>query len=219
MAKTKGNKPKPKTKEPRQAVDADGLNPRERLFVDAYTVDPNGRQAAIAAGYSQKAAAQQASRLLNNVNVQKAIRKARRRLEIRTGVTAERVRLELAKIAFGDLSDVATWGVVGRGTPAERNTFVLHDLDDLDDDHKALIQSVKVKRKWEPDASGVFAEVEETTVKLYDKLRALELLGKHLGMFDQKLKIQIDTPLDLDKLTLEQKLQLEALLDAAAIEE
>ncbi len=53
------------------------LNERQQRFVDAYLLTPNGAQAAIAAGYSEKAAKEQASRLLTNANVAAAIESAR----------------------------------------------------------------------------------------------------------------------------------------------
>lgn len=208
------------------------LNEMQARFVDAYVVEPNATKAAIAAGYSERTAASQGQRLLKNVEIQRAIEKARKASELRTGVTVDRVKLELARIAFGTLDQVGDWGTSmhcpthGNGARCDcinatpgRAFFQLKDRNVLEPDQLAMLSSVKVKRKWEPNAEGDFVEVEELEVKIYDKLKALELLGKHLGMFEQKITMKIDTPLDLSKLTLQQKIELEALLDAASPDE
>lgn len=210
------------------------LNERQMRFVEAYLIDPNATKAAIAAGYSKRTANEQGSRLLANVSVQQAIEKGRKAAELRTGVTIDRVRLELARVAFTNLDDVADWGTVaicpkhgvtkdcGCETTEGRSFFRLKGLDELDEDQRSVLASIKVKRKFQADPKdpeGPPIEVEETEVKLNDKLKALELLGKHLGMFEQKISMKVETPLDLSKLSLEEKIQLEALLDAAAADE
>ena len=49
------------------------LNSRQAAFISEYLIDRNGAQAAIRAGYSPKAAKEQASRLLTNANIRRAI--------------------------------------------------------------------------------------------------------------------------------------------------
>jgi phage terminase small subunit len=86
----------------------------------------------------------------------------------RTGINADRVIREIAKIAF-----------VNAGEIVDLDTALL--MDKISDDDMAAIQSVKVKTFG---ADGV-----EREVKLADKLKALELLGKHLGLFKDKLEV------------------------------
>ena len=86
----------------------------------------------------------------------------------RTGVNADRVVTELAKIAFVNASDVI-----------DADTATLKP--DAAPEDTAAIQSVKVKTFGE---DGL-----EREIKMADKLKALELLGKHLGMFEDKLKL------------------------------
>ena len=102
----------------------------------------------------------------------------------RTGVNADRVIMELAKIAFVNANDVID---------AETATL---KPDALPED-TAAIQSVKVKTFGE---DGL-----EREIKMADKLKALELLGKHLGMFRDKL--EVSGTLETEKTKLDDLLQ------------
>jgi phage terminase small subunit len=96
------------------------LNPRQRLFVEQYLVDLNGKAAAIRAGYARDPAVR-AARLLRRADVKAAIAAAMAARAGRTGVTPERVLAEYAAIAFADLRRFADWGPAGvrfRGTRA-----------------------------------------------------------------------------------------------------
>ena len=153
------------------------LNPKQQRFCEEYMIDLNATQAAIRAGYAVKTAQEQASRLLSNVMVSREIEKLQAIQSRRTGITADRVIRELAKIAFVDPNRVIdpTDGTVRDNANAE---------------DRAAIQSVKVKR-FETD-TGSSAENE---VKLYDKTKALELLGKHLGLFSDKVDLNVSQPI------------------------
>lgn len=147
------------------------LTPKQQRFVDEYLVDLNATQAAIRAGYSPKTAGQIGERLLKKVEIQQALAKRMKAREQRTEVTQDRVVKELAKVAFGDPRNVMTWGPGG---------VKLKDSAELTDDEAAFV-----------------SEVSETTtehggslkLKTNDKLKALELLGKHLGMFKEKVEV------------------------------
>ena len=118
------------------------MTDKQARFCEEYMIDLNATQAAIRAGYSPKTANEQAARLLANVSIQNRIAQLQAEQSRRTGVSADRVVRELAKVAFvnaGDLIDART-------------------------------------------ASG--EDGLEQEVKLADKLKALDLLGRHLGMFN-----------------------------------
>lgn len=150
------------------------LTQKQQLFVNEYLVDLNATQAAIRAGYSVKTAAEQGSRLLTNVKIQDAIEEEMAKRSRRTGITQDRVLQELARIAFVNPNMVidAEDGSVREGATE----------DDL-----ASIQGVKVKKVF-----GEKTDSEEREIKFHDKLRALELLGKHLGMFKDKVELSAD---------------------------
>ena len=138
------------------------MTDKQARFCEEYMIDLNATQAAIRAGYSPKTAQEQSARLLSNVMVQNRLAQLQAEQSRRTGVSADRVVRELAKIAIANASDLID--------PETASVKLDASRDDL-----AAIQSIKVKSFGE---DGL-----EHEVKLADKLRALDLLGKHLGMY------------------------------------
>lgn len=155
------------------------MTKKQKLFVEEYLIDLNATQAAIRAGYSAKTAQEQASRLLSNVMVQGSIAKAMAERSKRTGINQDRVIQELARIAF-----VNPQNVIDSKDASVR--------EDATEDDLACIQSVKVKTMSGEKGSSV-----EREVRLNDKMKALELLGKHLGMFKDKLELETDMDLNI----------------------
>jgi phage terminase small subunit len=152
------------------------LTEKQRCFVDEYLIDLNATQAAIRAGYSAKTADQQGSRMLANVKVQQAIAEQMAERSKRTGVNQDRVVLELAKMAFVKMTDIVD---------DEGRVLASASEDDL-----ACIESVKYKSSESDTGSSV-----EREIKIGSKLKALELLGKHLGMWNDKLDVNITQPI------------------------
>jgi phage terminase small subunit len=141
------------------------LTAKQQKFVDEYLIDLNATQAAIRAGYSDKTAQEQGSRLLSNVMVQAEIEAKRKRLEVKTEITAEKVLQEYAKIAFSNIGEFVDWNNGG---------IILKPSEELTKDQLACVSEVsESKTKF------------DTTVKfkLHDKLNALQKLGDHLGIF------------------------------------
>ncbi len=155
------------------------MTKKQKRFVEEYLIDLNATQAAIRAGYSVNTAQEQSSRMLSNVMVQEAIAKAMAERSKRTGVNQDRVVLELAKIAFLKMTDVV-----------DHNGKI---KDDASEDDLACIESIKYKRSDSETGSSV-----EREVKVASKLRAMELLGKHLGMFRDNLSLTVKTSQKLD---------------------
>jgi phage terminase small subunit len=147
------------------------MTKKQQLFIQEYLIDLNATQAAIRAGYSPDSAQEIGSQNLSKLMVKNAIDKAIAERSRRTGINQERVILELAKIAFLNPTDVINMDEATIKGESNR-------------DDTAAIASVKVKRI--PTEEG---EITEREVKTYDKIKALELLGKHLGMFKDNLNI------------------------------
>lgn len=155
------------------------LNAKQQRFVEEYLIDLNATQAAIRAGYSVKTAKEIGCENLTKPNIQEAIDKLMAERSKRTGVNQDRVIQELARIAF-----VNPQNVINADDGSVRA--------DASDDDLACIQSVKVKTM-----SGDKGYSEEREVRLNDKMKALELLGKHLGMFKDKVELETDMDLNI----------------------
>lgn len=160
------------------------LTPKQKSFVQNYIIDFNATRAAKAAGYSAKTATEQGSRLLTYANIQAAIQKAIDKRAEKTGITAERVIQELALIAFADIKDYATIEDGGGVT--------VKKFEDMPDGASKAISRLKERRRLLSDAEGNGDNVViDSQIELahWDKPKALELLGKHLGIFPDKLKV------------------------------
>lgn len=142
---------------------------KQERFVEEYLIDLNAKQAAIRAGYKPNNADVVGYQLLQKTSVKNAIEKAMAERSRRTGISQDRVLYELAKMAFVNISDVVDLD----------NASVKADATEED---LACIQSVKIK----PNEFGT-----EREVKMYDKKASLELLGRHLGMFKDNVKLDI----------------------------
>ena len=135
------------------------LTAKQIRFVDEYMVDFNATQAAIRAGYKAKTAHVIGAENLRKPKIAEEIARRQKDLQKRTEVTQDRVVKELARVAFADASVVC-----------------VTDFDKLTEDQRAAIQGIKPTNfGWE--------------IKLCDKIKALELLGRHIGMFNDKISL------------------------------
>lgn len=175
------------------------LNERQERFCNEYLIDLNATQAAIRAGYSERTAAAQAARLLTNVNIQTYIQQRKQDRVERTEITQDKVLRELALIAFSNTADYIS--VVEKQATVNDESGVQIPL--FDEDGKPVMY-----RTVEPVLTAELTEDQKRAlaiikkgrdgfdVKPYDKVRALELLGKHLGMFTEKVEMsgQVNNP-------------------------
>lgn len=155
------------------------MTEKQKRFVEEYLIDLNATQAAIRAGYKVDNARQTATENLAKPYISEAIEKALAERSRRTGINQDRVIQEIAKLAFLNPVDVIDMDEATVRGEAHR-------------DDTACIASVKVKNI--PTDDGAITERE---VKTYDKLKALELLGKHLGMFTDRVKVDGGVPVVL----------------------
>lgn len=161
---------------------ADHLSNKQKAFVREYLIDLNATQAAIRAGYSQKTAPAIGHENLKKPDIQAAIQKAQKEAQKRTEITLDRVLQEMAKVAFSDLRKVL--GPEG----------VLLDPSEWDDETAGAIASLEVVTvPAGKDAEGNPTIERVHKIKAWDKMAALEKLGKHLGLADRSAEKQIDT--------------------------
>ena len=128
-------------------------------------------QAAIRAGYSTLTAGAIGAENLKKPQIRARIDKALAAQSRRTGVTADRVVRELARVAFANSQDVIDYDDATVKATAAR-------------DDTAAIASVRVKTIPTKDGKGV-----EREVRMHDKLKALELLGKRYGLFTDNVNL------------------------------
>ena len=114
--------------------------------------------------------------MLANVSIQQAISEKMAERSKRTGVNQDRVVQELAKIAFLKMTDVV-----------DHNGKI---RDNASEDDLSCIESIRDKHSDTDTGSST-----EREVKTASKLKALELLGKHLGMWNDKLDVNITQPI------------------------
>ena len=135
------------------------LTDKQKRFVAEYLVDLNATAAAKRAGYKDPNIGRQ---LITKNNVSAEIAKRRDELQSKLEITQETVLQELAAIAFANGTDFVT--VTGAGLLDVKPTS-------------------QVSKEKLPAIAGIKYSQTGIEIKLHDKVRALELLGKHLGVF------------------------------------
>ncbi|MFB1482259.1 terminase small subunit [Corallococcus sp. RDP092CA] len=174
MGSTPPRKPstRPGRKTPAGESRAQALTAKQERFVQEYLLDLNATRAARAAGYSERTAESQGSRMLRNVKVLEAVAAAQTARAERVEVKADDVLRELLLIARTDIGD------------AFSPTGALLPLKEMPAHLRRAISSIEVEQLTvEGEAIGTVAKV-----KLWDKPKSLELLGKHLRLFVDKVE-------------------------------
>ena len=150
-----------------------GLTPKQSKFVDTYLQTLDAVAAYRAARYRAKtysAVRASASEILASVNVQAALRERAKKIEHRTEISQDRVRLELGRIAFFDPRRLF-----------DEETGKLIDVPKLPGEVAAAISSVEVTSN--KDGERV------TKVRFWSKTEGLDKLCRHLGMYQDTLRI------------------------------
>jgi len=152
-------------------MSAKKLTPKQQRFVHEYLIDLNATQAAIRAGYSKKTADVQGPRLLGNVGVAASIASAQTKRAEKLGVDADWLLKRLTDEAEADLADlyddagalkhVRDWPIAWR---------------------KGLIAGVETQQEFETVAGEKKPAGMVHKVKISDRARRLELIGKHIGV-------------------------------------
>lgn len=149
-------------------------NEKHKRFCEEYLIDLNGRQAAIRSGYSENRAEVTASELLAKGDIQEYLSQRQKELQEVTGINQKRVLEEYAKLAFVDIRKF--YDTNGRLlTPHE-----------IPDDVAGALAGIEIFEEFGFDKSGEKQHVGDTKkIKTYDKVKALDSLAKHLGMFKE----------------------------------
>jgi phage terminase small subunit len=196
-------------------VSKDNLTDKQLRFCEEYIIDLNATQAALRAGYSEKTAYSIGDENLRKPEIQSKISELQKKRSKRTEITADMVLRELAIIGFSKITDylkvtnpksIEDVDVPFPGEEPEQEeqgcAFAIVEVLDTD--------------KMKPEAIPAIASIKQgrngIELKLHDKVKALEGIGRHLGMFNDKVDVTSKGESlnadDLSKLSNEEKLQL-----------
>lgn len=175
MAKTKAKR------------DEFGLLPKERAFADLYRAGPddvrgNSTQCYVAVHprCKENSAKVQASRMLNSPNVSAYLEMKRAEATAKADVNEADILSQLARLGFAD---------VRKMVDKNGNLLPIHELDD---DIAAAIDSVEVVTRHQPGGDRENPEIEYVhKYRLTNKVKPLELLGKHLQMFVERTETKV----------------------------
>lgn len=183
-----------------------GLTELQARFVQEYPAcDFNATEAARQAGYSEKTAHAQASRLLKNVKVQAALSEYLNDLTQRAELQAEDVLEEYRRIAFSNLRDVVHWGPDG---------LELRASDELPDEVAAAVREVEVN-EWRQEDGTVRRRVK---VKMHRKEKALDKLGEFLGLWQDPHELRVRILQVFAELSTDELAEIEQMEDDEIVE-
>lgn len=165
------------------------MTPKQARFVDEYLIDLNATQAAIRAGYSAKTAYSQGERLLSNVEVRAALMEARQKRSEKTGIDAAWLLTRLAEESTADVADlydehgglkpVKDWPTIWR-----QGLVAGLDVEEIRQDGAVV---------------GIIRKV-----KLSDRIKRLELIGRHIDVGAFKDRVEHSGKIELEQLSDEQ---------------
>ncbi|PEA74963.1 terminase small subunit [Bacillus wiedmannii] len=188
----------PKTKEKlKEILEDEELTEKERLFCLYYVKYFNGTQAALKAGYSKDGAHVQASRLLRRERVSSYIKELKGELVGNIFVEAMDVLNEYIKIAFADITNYVTFGQREVELEPEERTTVDEEGNEISEfiTETRMMNFVDLQNHEMVDGS-IITEVKQgrdgVTIKLADKMKALDKLSLYFDLFPDNFKRKID---------------------------
>jgi phage terminase small subunit len=172
----------------------EALSPKHEAFVQAYVSRGMNGTKAYRAAYpgckSDEVARAAAARLLANVSIRARVEEILAAGAERAEITVEQVLRELAVLGFSDIGKVVRW----------RPELVYEELEDADNPDQPARQVLQSRvlvidsATLPPEARLAVAEVSQTAngfrVKMHDKHAALVSIGKHLGMFTDRVQVR-----------------------------
>lgn len=164
---------------------------RQEEFCQRYIIRFSGKLSAIGAGFSAKTAIVQASQLLTKPHIQKRIAELIKNRSERTQITQDMVLQELAVLGFSDFKNY--------GQVKEDGKLEFYPFKKIQEEKTRAINSIK-----EVTSAGGGRSI---SLKLHEKVRPLELVGKHLGMFVERHELAGEGggPIKIDYVLVKQK--------------
>lgn len=179
-------------------VESDELTDRQRLFCLYYVKSFNATQSAIKAGYAPESAHVEGSRLLRHAKVSKEIKRIKQDMTEGIFVDAMDVLQKWVKIAFADVTDYLTFGQKKQQVMTMYGPLYEKGKDGKADKSKPITEIVNyIDFKESSMVDGtIISEVKQgkegITIKLADKMKALEKLSLYFDLFPDKFKREIE---------------------------
>lgn len=200
------------------------MNKQTKRFCEEYIIDDVGSRAAIRSGYSEATAAQQACNLLRRLDVKEYIKELRDARTERLEISADKVLEQIRRLAFSDINDYYYYkfelGYYTGTTEKEQRKrdrlikYIGHTIsedkyNDLDKAYKYWYRPFKTLKVFEDMTVEQRAAIQSITydkhgnaiLKLSDREKSLDQLGKHLGIFE-KDNAQKATKVSVEQRTL-----------------
>lgn len=164
------------------------MTPKQQRFVEEYLIDLNGTQAAVRAGYSARTANEQAARLLANASVAAAVAAGKVARSIKTGIDAAWLLSRLAEESTADIADL--YDDHGGLKPVKEWPLIWR---------QGLVAGLDVEEIREEGAVvGIIRKV-----KLSDRVKRLELIGRHIDVGAFKDKVEHSGKIEVEQLSEE----------------
>ena len=152
------------------------MTPKQERFVEEYLIDLNATQAAIRAGYAESGASVEGTRLLANAKIAEAVAEAKKQRSERTNIDADWLLTRLAQEADADLADL--YSESGALLPVSDWPMIWRT---------GLVSGLDVT---EEKGDGGVKVGEVTKIKLSERIKRLELIGRHVSV--QAFKEQVE---------------------------
>lgn len=144
------------------------LTDKQEMFCKEYLIDLNATQAAIRAGYSKKTANEQGSQNLVKLSIQKRIAELKEERSKRIEIDSDGVLKELKNWAEGDYTELML--------------LTAKQIKQLSPEIRRLITGFKRVTRRIP---GTDEEEIQIEVKFIDKIKAMEMISKHIGFYEK----------------------------------
>lgn len=168
------------------------LNEMQELFCREYLKDFNGSEAAKRAGYSAKTARTIASQLLTKLDIQQRIAEQANAHIAKVEDGVDKIIQELYLIALSDIGDFVDWD--NSSTVVQEEQYDPETGEPIEEKRKPWGIRLRTKKEMGSKTRAI-SEISEAEsmfdikrkVKMWDKLKAIELLGKYHGIFKETI--------------------------------
>ncbi|MED2007017.1 terminase small subunit [Brevibacillus borstelensis] len=183
-----------KSDPPPEVDNEDGsLTDKQRLFVLEYLRDFNATRAAMAVGYSKKTAYAIGWENLRKPQIQAEIKRQKEAMVDDLGMSVQRIIAEYMKIAFADISEYVEFGQQDVPMFTEEGAPI---IDPETGEQMTYKRNFVAFRSSEEVDGTLISEVKQgkdgVSVKLHDKMKALEKLEKYLGFMTDEQRLRVE---------------------------